>query len=215
MQIQQALASCFRRRWKTTKVSNFWQRASIHFFHGQVLQGLVTSRENKIDLQVSQLNALRTLVCCFEIFFFLPPFFFYFSFSLKRDAITGAEKQVGSQGEWVLGPTKTSEAPNKTPSPRRGNSNPMDGTGTPLPKVFLPTLSPIKPSLFLELPEPNRLDFCTFCVLLVFALCFSISMWCQAALFSGKQCCHCLVHVQLLPQSQENFILPLSYSLPE
>lgn len=60
----------------------------------------------------------------------------------------------------------------KNPSPRRGISNPTSGTGIPLPKVLLPTLSLIKPSLFLELPVPDRLDFCTFCVLLVFALCF-------------------------------------------
>lgn len=102
--------------------------------------------------------------------------------------------------EWVLGSTKASEAPDKTPSLGGKISNSRCGTGTPLPKVLFPTLSLTKPSLFLKPPEPNRPGFCTSCVLLVFALCFWMTAWCEAALFSGKQSCHCLVHMQLLPE---------------
>lgn len=108
--------------------------------------------------------------------FFFPHFFSTFP-SPWRDLPLLEMRSRWDPKEWVLGPTKASEAPDKTPSPRRGISNSTGGTGTPLPKVLLLTLSLTKSSLFLELPEPNRLDFFTFCVLLA-ALCFWISAWC-------------------------------------
>lgn len=136
---------------------------------------------------------------CFLFWGFFFPFFILF-FLLEEICHHQSWEADGIPRSGCWDPPKLQKLLTKPPVLGGKISNSRCDTGTPLPKVLFPTLSLTKPSLFLKPPEPNRPDFCTFCVLLVFALCFWMTAWCEAALFSGKQSCHCLVHVQLLPE---------------